>query len=390
MPLLNYAEVRPWAKAIKAAVLTRKMPPWFADPAYRQIENDPRLSAAEIATLVAWANNGAPEGDKRHAQIPPVFRTGWNIDPDLVIELPKPVVLPATGTINYKFILVRTNFPTDLWVSAAEMRAGDARVLHHAKVWVRPPGSRWMVKAVPGEPYENETQPEATGVNYIVDRNDVLGKYNPGLGAQRFDIDGAAKFVPKGSDLVFELHYTSAGRVASDRTKLGLVLAKKVPARRYYLSIDPSANHFTIPAGAGHFEVTSEVTVNAPARLVYVQPHMHLRGKDYELRVTYPSGASETVFKGTYDFHWQLGYTFAKPVDLPRGTRIVGIAHFDNSANNRFNPDATKEVHWGMQNSDEMSNAFVGLIFDVNVVPEKVLIPSGPSKAPGLLQRLLQ
>ena len=142
--------------------------------------------------------------------------------------MPKPFDVPARGTVNYKYIVVEGNFKEDLWVTAAEMRPGDPAVLHHGKVWVRPPGSKWMERAVPGEAYERR-EPRATSWagTRIEDGNDILGKFNPGLGAQSFDIGGSAKFVPKGSDLVFELHYTTSGKPAPDVSKLGLVLAKE-------------------------------------------------------------------------------------------------------------------------------------------------------------------
>jgi hypothetical protein len=358
------------------------MPPWFADPRYGHFSNDRRLTDGEIHTLVTWADHGALEGNRRPAVAPIVFENGWNIKPDLVIELPKPVSLPASGTVNYKYILVKTNFPTDLWIEAAEMRPGNPKVLHHGKVWVRPPGSRWMETAVPGEAYEDETQRRVIGRNRMEEGNDILGKFNPGLGAQRFDADGAAKLVPKGSDLVFELHYTTVGQPATDVSKLGLVVAKNRPTSRYFLSMGPTALNLTIPPGDGNAEVVSEATVGTNIKLAYVQPHMHLRGKDYELRLVYPTGESETVFKGKFDFEWQLGYDFAKPIALPKGTRIVGISHFDNSANNKFNPDPSKEVRWGAQNWDEMSNAFLGLILDTKTPAETVLHPSGPSLLP--------
>ncbi len=382
MSLLNYTDARPWAKAIKAAVVTQKMPPWFADPKYGHFSNDRRLTEAQINTLAAWADNGAMEGDQKDAPPPLVFQNGWSIKPDIVVEMPKPFELPANGTINYKYILVKTNFPKDMWIEAAEMRPGNPKVLHHGKVWVRPPGSHWMENATPGEAYENETQRDAIGRNHMEEGNDILGKFNPGLGAQRFDIDGAAKLVPKGSDLVFELHYTAMGQPATDQAKLGLVLAKTPPTSRYFLSAGPTALNLVIPPGDANAEVVSEATVGAGIKLAYVQPHMHLRGKDYELRLVYPTGESETVFKGKFDFEWQLGYNFAKPIVLPRGTRIVGISHFDNSPNNKFNPDPAQEVRWGPQNWDEMSNAFIGLIFDSKIPVESVLRPSGPSLLP--------
>jgi hypothetical protein len=138
-----------------------------------------------------------------------------------------------------------------------------------------------------------------------------------------------------------------------------------------------------IPPGDSNAEVVSEVTVGADnVRLAYAQPHMHLRGKDFELRAIYPSGESDTLFKGRFDFDWQLGYTFAKPIGLPKGTRLIGISHFDNSPNNRFNPDPSEEVRWGPQNWDEMSNCFVGLLFDVGTNASTIFRASGPSLLP--------
>lgn len=379
MSLLTYGDARPWAKAIKAAVATRKMPPWFADPGYRQIANERKLTAGEIDTLVAWADSGALEGDPKDAPAPLSFTGGWNIKPDIVVEMPKPIELPASGTINYKYVLVKTNFPRDMWIRAAEMRPGNPKVLHHGKVWVRPPGSEWMRNAEPGVAYETETQREIMGRNGLDEGNDILGKFNPGLGAQAFNVEGAAKFVPKGSDLVFELHYTAMGKPATDVSKLGLVLATQAPTQRYFLTASPASTNLVIPPGDPNAEVVGEATVEAEAKLAYVQPHMHLRGKDYELRLIYPTGESETVFHGKFDFNWQQGFTFEKPIPMPKGTRLVGIAHFDNSANNPFNPDPAKEVRWGPQNWDEMSGPFIGLIFDVKTPPETILRRSGPS-----------
>jgi mono/diheme cytochrome c family protein len=379
MSLLTYTDARPWAKSIKAAVLTKKMPPWFADPAYGHFANDRTLSQADIDTLVAWADNGAPEGDAKDKPAPLTFQEGWQIKPDVVIEMPIAFQLPATGTINYQFIRVKGAFPEDVWVSAAEMRPSNPAVLHHGKAWVVPPGSRWMADATPGMPYEGR---ESSG-NNPADGNDILGKFNPGLGPQSFDVGGSAKFVPKGSDIIFELHYTAIGKATSDITKLGLVLAKQAPTSRYFLSSGPSASNLVIPAGDGNAEVVSEVTVGLDdAKLVYVQPHMHLRGKDMELRAIYPTGETQTLFKGVFDFNWQLGYDFAKPIPLPKGTRLIAISHFDNSANNKFNPDPTKEIRWGLQNWDEMSNAFVGLIFDAKDDATKLFHRSGPSLLP--------
>ena len=380
MSLLTYTDARPWAKAMKAAVVTEKMPPWFADPNFGHFANDRRLSPAEIATLSSWADGGAPEGDKRDAPPAKTFQDGWNIKPDMIIEMPADFQVKATGTINYQNILVKANFPEDTWVVAAEMRPGNAKVVHHMRAIVRPPGSTWLAKAVPGQAYEEGS--EAMGG--AKDGTDLLGKFNPGLGAQSFDVEGAAKFVPKGSDIVFNIHYTSVGTPQTDRSKVGLVFAKTPPKKRFWMSPgNPAAFNMVIPAGDSNAEVVSEVTVGVDdAKLVYIQPHMHLRGKDYEVRVTYPSGEKETVFRGKWNFDWQVGYQLAKPMLLPKGTRILTIAHYDNSANNKYNPDPTKDILWGDQNWDEMQSGFFGLVIDVKTDPAKVFAASGPSLLP--------
>jgi len=380
MSLLTYTDARPWAKAMKAAVLVKKMPPWFADPMYGHFANDKRLSEADINTLVAWADNGAVEGDAKDRPAPVKFPEGWQIKPDVVVEMPKAFDLPAKGTINYKYILVKANFKEDMWVEAAEMRPGNPSVVHHGKVWVRPPGSHWMEKAVPGEAYEQETQRDVIGRNMGADGNDILGKFNPGLGPQEFTVEGAAKFIPKGSDLVFEMHYTANGKPMSDISKLGFTLAKNPPQRRYFFATGPSAGNLVIAAGDGNAEAVSELTVALDnVKLVYAQPHMHLRGKDMDLRAIYPNGETEILMRSKWDFNWQQGFDFEKPVALPKGTRLIVVSHFDNSPNNPNNPDPKAEVRWGFQNWEEMSNCFIGLTMDLKDDPNKMFIRSGPS-----------
>ena len=376
MSLLTYADARPWAKGIKAAVASRKMPPWFADEGVGHFSNDKRLAAADIATISAWADSGAPEGDAKNKPAAKKFESGWNIKPDMIIEMPQDFHVKATGTINYQNILVKANFPEDTWVTAAEVRPGNSAVVHHIRLDVRSPGSRWMEKAQYGVAYEAED--DVMGRN--VEGENLLGKYNPGLGAQDYNMEGAAKFVPKGSDVVFNIHYTAIGKEATDRSKVGLVLVKKAPVTRYFTANVPLASNMVIPPGDTNAEVVSETTVTADnVRLVYVQPHMHLRGKDYELRLIYPTGEVQTVFKGKWDFNWQQGFDFAKPIPVPKGTRLIGISHFDNSLNNPFNPDAKAEVRWGPQNWDEMSAAFVGVLFDTKTNPLEVFKRSGVS-----------
>lgn len=376
MSLISYADARPWAKAIKAATAARKMPPWFADPKVGHFSNEHRLTEEEVATIAAWADNGAPEGDKKDA--PPLlqFHEGWNIKPDVVIEMPTEFHVPATGAIEYQYMLVKTNFKEDMWVVAAEMRPGNSKVVHHGEAWVRFPGSNWMADAKEGVSYETGEMRKGPG------EGEILGKFNPGLGEQTFDFGGSAKFVPKGSDIVFEIHYTSVGTPQVSRASVGLVLAKEPPKLRYVTGYGPSANNLVIEPGDANAEVVAEHTVMEPTQLVYVQPHLHVRGKDYEVRLVFPTGETQTVFKGKFDFNWQLGYDLEKPILLPKGTKIQSIAHYDNSANNPFNPDPAKEVIWGRQNWDEMQNCFMGFLIDAKADPEKLFKNTGPTVLP--------
>ena len=177
------------------------------------------------------------------------------------------------------------------------------------------------------------------------------------------------------------MHYTTNGKPSSDQSKVGLVFSKEPPkTTRYFTAMVPVANNLVIPPGERNAEVVSEVTVTADnLRMVYVQPHMHVRGTDFELRLIFPTGETQTAFKGKWDFNWQQGFNFVKPIVTPKGTRIIAISHFDNSPNNPYNPDPKAEVRWGDQNWDEMSNAFIGLLFPTSTPQATVLKRSGPS-----------
>jgi hypothetical protein len=379
MALLTYKDTRPWARAMKTAVTSRQMPPWFTHDDDGPFANDKRLSAADIATIAAWADSGAAEGDEKDRPAAVTFVDGWSITPEMVIEMPLDVPVPATGTINYKNILVKVNFPEDRWVVAADLRPGNARVVHHMRAIVRPPGSAFMRDAVPGVAYENGD----AMVGSQTGGTDLLGKFNPGLGGQDFSLFESAKFVPKGSDIVFNMHYTAIGTATTDRSRLALVFARTPPKKRYYVSDGPTAFNMAIPPGATNAEVVSEMTAMTDTQLVYLQPHMHLRGKDYEVRLISPSGESRTVLRARWDFNWQLGYDLKEPIPIPKGTRIVGIAHYDNSTGNKFNPDPTKLVIWGQQNWDEMQNCFMGFLVDpIGPDPKTLFVSSGPSLLP--------
>jgi hypothetical protein len=348
MSFLTYKETRPWAKAIKTAVLTKKMPPWFADPSVGHFSNERRLSETELNTIVKWVDGGAPEGDEKDRPAPATFADGWEIGkPDIVVEMANDVQIPATGLVDTHSVFVKVNFPEDVWVQAAEIRPGNRRVVHHMKAWVVYPATGPRTRASMGD-----------GVG-----REILAKYNPGLDGQNFTVGDAAKFIPAGSDIMFETHYQSNGTPTTDRSKVGIVVSKTPPKNRFFTSGALTNHEFTVPAGADNFELKTEITVQEAVELTWVQPHMHMRGKDFEVRAVYPTGESETLLKVPhYNFEWQVGYEFAKPVPLPKGTRLLSIAHFDNSANNPFNPNPNIDVKYGAETTNEMSVGFFSVV----------------------------
>jgi hypothetical protein len=378
MAFLTYDGTRPWAKAIKAAVVSKKMPPWFADPKYGHFTNEKHLTETEIATLAAWADNGAPEGDAKDKPAPVAFASGWNIKPDVTFRLPKPFKVPAKGTIEYTYITVSAPFKEDTWVVAGEIRPTDRSHVHHVVANVRPKGSKWMTQSqLNSEPYapgptRNEDLIKAAGGDPSVLDNEFLVGYVPGMEAQRFDIDQSAKLIPAGADIVFEMHYTSNGTPGEDQTVVGLELAK-APPKRLFMSVAAAQMNLNIAPGDPNAEAKATLKFGQPVDFVYMQPHMHLRGKDMRIDAKYPTGEKETLLNVPhYDFNWQIVYYEQKPLHFPKGTELELTAHWDNSPNNKWNPDPTATVHWGDQSWQEMLTAPMAVIIDRTVDPKTV------------------
>jgi hypothetical protein len=360
MPLVTYSESRPFARAIASSAAQRKMPPWFADPAVGHFSNDPSLSAKEIATLIAWADGKAPAGVPSDAPPSPHWTNHWLIPPpDTVIEMPKAVAIPASGDVEYTYEIMPTHFTADKWVQFSEVRPSSRENVHHAVVYVRPPGSTWLQHAPIGVPFAAEDRNDTHFTT-----TDILLVYAPGSSPDNWP-EGTAKFIPAGSDLVFQMHYTTHGHAASDRSSIGLVFAKKTPKQRV-LTLQLTNDRFVIPPGVPDFRVEVHGSLPNDAQLLSFFPHMHLRGRRFEYNILQPGRAPETLLRVNYDFYWQLSYRLAQPRALPAGTVLQAVAWYDNSKNNPHNPDPTVSVRWGDQTSDEMMVGF----FDV-AVPAK-------------------
>jgi mono/diheme cytochrome c family protein len=363
MPLMTYAQARPWAPKIADAVKMKMMPPWFADPRYGHFANDPSLSEQQIATISAWAAAGAPPGDLRDAPAPQSGTSGWNISkPDLVVKMPTPVQIPARGEVEYTYEIVPTNFAEDRWVQMSELRPSSREHVHHAVVYIRPPDSPWMRHAPVGKPFTASTlsDPEERRQAHET-TSDLMLVYAPGSAPDQWP-DGMAKFVPAGSDLVFQMHYTTNGTVAEDQTSIGLVFAKNPPKQRV-ITLQLNNHALVIPPGADDFRVEVQGTLPNDATLLSFFPHMHLRGKRFEYDIIHDDGSVEILLCVNYHFHWQLSYKLSEPRFLKAGTKLRAIAWYDNSQNNPHNPDPEKTVTWGDQTSDEMMVGF----FDVAV-----------------------
>jgi hypothetical protein len=447
MSFMTYESTRPWAKAIKAAVVSQKMPPWFADPHVGEFRNAPKLTQADIVKLTAWADSGAQEGNAKDLPAAKQFVDGWRIQPDVIVSMPAAFPIAARGAGEVRQFLVANPFKEDTWVSAIEIRPGDPSVVHHVIVSIPEQQDQRQVfsqafvgkiddfnvtvcgncKEVPAQTAQQQgaeaqrlvrleaaqaqlavqqaevaakqaIQQAALGVRVNGQRgggggqySDILARlreqqtgegnfttmeavYAPGSQPLDFRYSDSAKLVKAGKPIRIEVHYTPNGKVTTDQTQVAFTLAK-APAQRRFIMMAPEHlvdSRKPIPAGDSNYETTGQLTFKQDADLVWFMPHMHLRGKDMTFRLIYPDGREETVLSAKFNFNWQLGYEVAKPIHLPKGTRMVVTAHHDNSANNPMNPTPGQAVPWGEMTSQEMMLPWFGVVVDREATPEMI------------------
>jgi hypothetical protein len=408
MSLLTFKESRPWARSIKEKVVTREMPPWSPDPKYGEFTNDHRLAQKDIDTIVAWVDQGAKEGNPKDLPAKPQFlEGGWAIGtPDLVLEMGEEYTINPNDPDNYINFFIPTNFKEDMWVQAAEIHPTNRKIVHHVIAFIQTPqimakrleaakqsGVKFGARAansplfyldgtlrrvrmdapVTDNACEQGTQAGGRrvggggGGGGAENEGALLAGYAPGTGNTVYP-PGVAKKVPAGSTLMFQVHY-SAFRGAlegpeKDRTKIGLIFAKQPPDKMVITSA--AANiMFKIPAGDDNHEVVACQVVPADVQIVNYMPHMHLRGKDMKYDVIYPDGRQETLlWVPKFSFNWQSVYWLKKPVMLPKGSKLIITAHFDNSTKNKYNPDPRKDVRWGDPTYDEMMIGWLDVMID--------------------------
>jgi mono/diheme cytochrome c family protein len=405
MALLTYKEARPWARSIKEKVLNREMPPWSPDPKYGEFINDHRLAQKDVDTVVAWVDGGAKEGNAKDLQpVPESVKGGWQIGkPDVVLSMEKDWIVEVNAPDNYINFWIPTNFKENKWIQSAEIIPGNRKIVHHVIAFVQPAklaearmnaekegknrtsnnpmGSMmyWdgtlrrvrMDAPVIDNTCDNQAMQRRAGggggEGAEANEGSLLAGYAPGKGLDMWPA-GTAKMIPAGAYIMFQMHYSAfRGNLQKpeiDRTKIGLIFAKEPPDKMIYTAGVVNAT-FKIPAGADNHEVTACMTVPRDIDLLTYMPHMHLRGKDMRYDVIYPDGKKETLlWVPKFNFNWQTMYYLKNPVHLPKGTKVIVTAHFDNSTKNKYNPDVTKDVRWGDPTYDEMMIGWFDMLID--------------------------
>ncbi len=322
--LTNYRQAAGWSSMISEVVDDGRMPPWHASPEFGKFANDARLSPGEKKAIRDWVAAGAPEGDPADLPPPPQFVEGWQIPrPDLVLEMPREIEIPAEGSMPYELVKIDPKITHDVWVRASQVRPGNPTVVHHVVVFVLPPGV--------------EKIDEAGG--------DFLAAYAPGIPARVLP-DGVAKRIPAGSKIVLQLHYTPRGTKQVDRSRIGLLFTEAARVHKELMSGMALNLRLQIPPGTPDYVSRADFRFSQPSLLLSLLPHMHLRGKSMRFVAEYPDGRREVILDvPRYEFDWQNLYVLDQPKPMPEGTILHTIARFDNSDENPNNPDPETRRH---------------------------------------------
>ncbi len=372
MSLLSYEQARPWAKSIREKVSRGLMPPWHAESAHGVFLNDRRLNDNDKATLIAWSDAGAPQGDPKDMPPAPKFTEGWEIGkPDVVLSMPKPYNVTASGTIAYQYFPIPTNFTEDKWVQAIEVKPGERSVVHHILVFCKPPQAAAAAQmtdsfmpVVPKMPVaKRDPNAPAQNQSFGGGQGNLIATTAPGTNAMIYQ-PGDAIRIPAGATLLFQVHYTANGKEATDQSSVGMIFAKEPPQREIHNSAFVNIL-MKVPAGSPDQAIDSAIEFSEDSHITALFPHTHLRGKSWEYRLIYPDGRSQVVLSvPKYDFNWQTYYEYAKPIAVPKGARLEATAHYDNSVNNPSNPDPKIDVRWGEQTWQEMQ--YTGITYYVD------------------------
>jgi hypothetical protein len=400
MSLLTYQETRPWARSIKSKVESRQMPPWFADPQHGRFANDRSLSKGDIETIGNWVSAGTPQGDDKDAP-PPIEwpADGWQIKPDIVVRGPEfrvPAHAPQ-DVVEWTTFVFPSGFTRDTWITSLEIKPSVLSVTHHICFTFQPhrPGVKYYEANWSESPRDEEgaaikaaaparTTPSGNARAQQAappgrPGSEGAGGFNcyvPGRAADDYRPFKAGKLIPANSDISFQVHYTPIGKEIVDRPLIGFTVAESAPEKRWMsFGIVGGGPNFAIPANDSNYKSPPfDLEFTADVDLVEMMPHMHVRGKDMTYHLVYPDGRDEVVLNvPKYDFNWQIMYQPAKPIRVPKGTKMYVDAHYDNSAANRSNPNPNRTVYLGRMTWEEMMAPFFGVLIDANADPVKIL-----------------
>ncbi len=343
----SYQAVASRSAMLKAVIESKVMPPWSASPPaigdHSPWMNDRSLSPADHLALITWLSGSKLEGSAPKEVSKPEPIPEWNIGkPDLILQLPKPIKVQATGFMDYEELSIDPGVSDEKWISAVEIRPTDPSVVHHVLVWAIPKGQKFdQALALSG----------------------FFAGYVPGNSYQIFP-SGFAKKFPANSRIVLQIHYTPNGKATEDQLKLGLKFADKPPVHELKMTAALKLG-IKIPPGAERHEEVAIRNIPVNAKITAFMPHMHVRGVGYRYELKAPDGSRKTLLDiPNYDFNWQHLYRYKEPMPVVAGSQIIATAWYDNSATNRANPDPTKTVRWGDQTFDEMMLGYIEYYLD--------------------------
>jgi hypothetical protein len=354
--LLTYQDAARRAKTIAKVTTHHVMPPWKAELGYGEFANERRLSENEIATLDAWFQAGAPEGDPADKPTPPSFPDGWQAGtPDRVLTVDHAYAVAADGPDQYRCFVLPTNVDRDVYLAGTEFRPGNRSVVHHALLYLDTTGTGRRLDAATPEPGYSCFG----GPGFLP--SGMVGGWAPGAMPNK-RIDGVAKLIPKGTDIVIQIHYHPDGKPEQDQSKLGLTFSG--PPTRGQGAVVIHSRKIDIPAGDSHYVVNASTTIPSDVELVGITPHAHYLCKDMKINAELPDGTHlPLIWIKDWDFDWQGQYEYKSPIHLPKGTRVDLEYTYDNSANNPHNPaDPPVRVTWGEQTRNEMALAFLRVL----------------------------
>lgn len=365
--LTDYGDAKAWATEIAEYTKTGLMPPWKPVHGFGEFKNERRLTDEEIQMILDWKTAGAPSGDLSTVSPNPKFPEGWALgEPDHIVEMPVEYEIEPEGEDEYRHFIIPTNFDTDMYVQAVDVQPGNRKTVHHVIVYLDEKGEARKLAAQDPKP-GYVTQGTGPGIDTV----GTLGGWAPGVTPSVLP-DGVGYFVPKGVDIVLQVHYYRTGHIEYDQSRVGLYFSKTEETTPLIIGAAINSK-FVIPAGDMKYPVRASERVEKDSYLLATMPHMHLLGRDIQIKAKPPTGDSiNLIWILDWDFNWQDIYHYDKPIFLPAGTQISVVAHFDNSADNPANPhNPPIPVGWGDKTTDEMCIGFVYLVDANKFQPEK-------------------